>query len=118
MDTTTFTQYILGDSSMAFIAAMLFYCILGLIASLLLNATDRNPASAGTPREFNLWFLIKDNHKRILVSLVLIVVLLTVGADLFDINLNKTTCFLLGFQLDKLAQAIKNRSSLLQVTRN
>lgn len=117
MDTLNFTQQVLGDVSPAFFWAMFLFAFMGMVASLLLNATDRNPSSVASPGGFSLWFLIKDNHKRIVLSLFLIFIGITVGPELTDIVLNKTTAILLGFNLDKIAQAIKNRSALFQVDR-
>jgi len=117
MDTITVTQHILGTTSAAFFFAMLFFALLGLVANLLLNATDRNPSTTTTPEEFSLKFLLRDNWKRIVLSIVLVLIGLLLMPELFGVPLNKFTATLLGGSLDRVAQALKNRNKMLQVKR-
>lgn len=97
---------------------MLFFCFVGVTISLLFNASNRNANSPETPYHFDIWFLIKDNWKRVVLNLLLIYVTIRFYPDVFDGK--QLTPFLalgIGIGWDRLAQFIKEKTGLLNIKR-
>lgn len=116
-----FFQLILGVTSIAMYAALLFFACIGILINLLFHATTRDQNSTNTPEKFSLKFLLWDNWKRIVLSILVILMLIRFVSFFFDfdvVNNNELYLFLsllIGVSFDKAAEILKNRSSFLKV---
>ncbi len=123
-------NYFLGSLSLALFLTMAFFSQVGLGVNLLLHSNTRDQESPNTPKKFNLWFLIRDNWKSIVLteSLILLTIrfaeliipeqfkleaLLTpLGVDMWLLG-----AVLIGFFHNKLAQRWKDKTTWLKVER-
>jgi hypothetical protein len=114
----TFKSFILGGLPFAMFAAALFFSLLGVTINLLMDATTRKPESEDTPVRFSFWFLMRDNWKRIMLSILLIVVTIRFCEELTGLHLNMFVSLLIGFVFDKLSEFLKDKSNVLKVNRD
>lgn len=116
-----FKQLILGNVSVAYYAAAEFFALLALILSLYLNSRKRDVNSPATPAHFSWVFLIWDNSKRIVVGQIALFIIFRFATELLGRKLNMWVAvgigFFLSFGLDKVIQAIKNKSSIFDMNR-
>ena len=97
------------------VAVALFFA--GALINLGLDSSERDKHSPRTPEKFNLLFLLTDNWKRIGLIIVLSFVFPLVAPD-SGIEITYTNCLGAGFVHDRILQALKNKFSGLQVTKN
>lgn len=114
----TFKSFILGGIPFVMFWAALFFSLIGVVINLLMDATTRKPETVDTPVRFSLWFLLRDNWKRILLSILLIVVTIRFCEELTGVHLNMFVSLLIGFVFDKLSEFLKDKSDVLKVSRN
>ncbi len=116
-----FLNFLTGNISMAMFCALFFFALIGASINLLLNASKRYQASPNTPKEFSLKFMLWDNWKRILLSVLLIYISIRFVSVLYEIQVtdnNELYLFIaviIGFLYDKLGEILKNRSIILKV---
>lgn len=108
---------ILGTEIWQPFVTQMFMALIGVSISLLLHAQTRDKYSPATPVKFSIGFLIVDNWKRVVLSLLLIYVFIRFFPEIFGINLSLFWCLAIGLSLDKLAQWLKDKISVLQVKR-
>lgn len=101
-------ELIFGSSDFEFIIVGIVFAILGATLSLLLDSNTRNVDSKRTPRNFNYFFLLKDNYKRIVITIILICVFMRFTKELLGINPSVYWSFFIGFSSDKLSEYLKN----------
>lgn len=94
-----------------------FFAVLGITLSLLWHTNTRNPQSPLTPTKFNWLFMVKDNAKRLLASIITVYVCLRFTPEIFNVTLNDFWAFAIGLGFDKLAEFVKNKTSLLDMKR-
>ncbi len=116
----TFLQLILGPTSPAMFAALLCFSLVGVAINLLIHSTTRDKKSPNTPYKFSIKFLLYDNWKRIVLSLLLLLVTIRFMGLVFDVDTGNQEVYLaasvaVGFGFDKLAEIWKARSSFLKV---
>lgn len=104
---------VLGTDSVSGFMTLAFFAFIGVILSLLLQTTKRDPNSPHTPFEFSWKFLMSDNSKRFLAGLIMIYVSLRFTPELFGVTINAFWAFGIGFCSDKIAEFIKNKTNLL-----
>lgn len=92
-----------------------FFAILGIALSLLWHTTERDVNSSRTPSKFNWIFMLQDNVKRILASVITVYACLRFTPEILSVQLNDFWAFAIGLGFDKLAEFIKNKTSLLDV---
>lgn len=94
-----------------------FFAILGIALSLLWHTNKRDPESPCTPTRFSWLFMLRDNGKRILASLITVYVCLRFTPEIFNVTLNDFWAFVIGLGFDKLSEYVKEKTSLLDVKR-
>lgn len=94
-----------------------FFAILGVTLSLLLHTNKRDPLSTGTPVKFNWIFMLRDNVKRIVASIITVYVCLRFTPEILNVQLNDFWAFAIGLGFDKLFEYIKEKTSLLDIKR-
>ena len=104
---------LLGSQSCAAFAALVFFALIGLALSGLLQTTKRNVTSAATPVQFSWKFFLRDNWRRWLTAALLIYVALRFTPELFGMQISTFWALAIGFSLDKVAQFIKDKTGLL-----
>jgi hypothetical protein len=92
---------------------LFFWVGIGIFMSLLLHTTGRDVMSENTPIRFSWQFFWKDNIKRIFVSFMLIYITLRFTPSILGIKVTDYVAFAIGFINDKLAQIIKDKTSML-----
>lgn len=108
-----FISILLGDQSLSFFLAMLFFALLGAFLSLLLQANTRRVHSSKSPIQFSWNFLFSDNARRLLAGLILIFIALRFTTDLFGLEINAFWALAIGFVNDKIAEVLKTKTNLL-----
>lgn len=111
--------------------------LIGIFGNLLLNATERDPQAPTTPYLFQIGFLIKDNLKRLLISLMITAAIIIgygyiipyitpqivagitggIGYQL-PLTLNPVLALLIGGFSDRIAQLLKLKIAAIQQVRS
>jgi len=117
LKTATFIQNVMDGLTVSDFFSALFFALIGVIISLLMHAVGRDLTSTTTPVKFSFKFLLKDNWKRILLSLLLIVVTIRFLPDLTGLKFNMFYALCIGLAWDKLSEYIKTKSNILDVPR-
>jgi hypothetical protein len=107
-----FLMGLLGQTSGNDFAHAFIWALVGAVLSLLLNVATRDPNTTHSPVKFSWLHFIADNLRRILSTLMLIIVCLRFMPDLFGVQLSAFAAFCVGFGWDKLAQFIKDKGWL------
>jgi len=110
---SNFWQEILGKNDPGLLGAAFAFALLGHFLVLLGGTTLRVPESKESPIPFSWVYLFRDNVKRILYVLLLIVASLRFMPDLFGMPLTAFSGFLVGAGLDTIALVIKQKTRLL-----
>lgn len=113
-----FINYLLGDVSPALFAACLLLGYVGFVLSLFHNAMNRDPDSAGTPRDFKASFLVADNILRIIFNILLLPVAIRFSQEILGAQMNVYASLLLGIGLDRAAQAIFKNAKKRKKSKN
>lgn len=122
--------FILGYLTTKMFLAMCLFALLGIVISLLIDSLKRNKLSESTPRKFSFLFLLKDNWKGILLTILIVLVSIRFAASLFPgqfigeeaatpDGMEKWLFGSLGIGLgyNQLVQNLKKKTSFLQVKR-
>lgn len=117
-NTPTVGDYLFGPIGLNMFIASFLFAMIGVVISLLIDANYRDQNSPKTPRPFKLSFLLKDNWKRIVLSLLVILVTIRFTKEITGWDLNMFVSLLIGVVYDKLVEYLKKKSELLQVSRN
>jgi hypothetical protein len=110
-----FQSVLTGETPEDVFLGFAFFAILGIALSLLWHTTKREPLSTTTPVKFNWFFLFRDNAKRIAASILTVYVCLRFTPEILNVQLNDFWAFAIGLGFDKLAEFIKEKTSLLDV---
>ena len=116
---------IIGSSGLAHFVSLMFFALLGATVNLLSNVSKRDKLSPATPVDFSLVFLIRDNWKRCVSSLLLIYLFvrfmpLLLPAQVYDAidgDVEFLLAILIGFSFDKLSEFLKDKAKILSVNR-
>lgn len=109
---------IFGTDSLQQFGTLFFFALIGVAISLLMHSNNRDQNSSSTPVKFSVLFLLKDNWKRIVLSLLLIYVTLRFFTDLTGLHLSSFFSLCVGVGWDKLSQIVKEKTEILCVNRN
>lgn len=109
--TKEFFFILIGTDSVVKFFSLVFFALLGVALSLLLQTTKRDPQSVHTPFEFSWKFLWNDNVKRVLAGIVLIFVFLRFAPQLMGVEINEFWALAIGFCSDKLAEQVKIKTN-------
>jgi hypothetical protein len=116
-----FASLLLGNVSLPMFFGLFFFAMIGVFINLLIHATTRDQNSPATPVKFSFRFLLWDNWKRIVLSILLIYVSIRFVSMFFAITVDGKNeyylfaALLIGFGFDKLGELIKKKSSWLKV---
>lgn len=118
-----FISLLIGNISGPMFAALFLFSMVGVTINLLLHATTRDQNSLNTPVNFSLKFLLWDNWKRILLSILLIWVTIRFMSILFEIDtINREyylfAALIVGFIFDKLGEIFKAKTTFLRVRKD
>lgn len=100
-------ELVFGTPDIEFIFVGIIFAIFGAILSLLLDSNTRNVESKRTPREYSYLFLIKDNSKRMVITIIIISVFMRFTKELLGIEPSVYWSFFIGFSSDKLSEYLK-----------
>ena len=107
---------ILGTDLSTFVVQF-FFAFVGVAISLLMHANMRDQGAPSTPQAFSWSFLIYDNWKRIVLSVLLIYVFLRFFTELTGMQISFFWCMMTGLGLDKISQYLKDKATFLEVKR-
>jgi F0F1-type ATP synthase assembly protein I len=106
-------QIIKGGKTGGYYLAGFFFSFLAVLVSLRVIAQKRrDPQSPNTPRKFSWSFLIGDNLKRILTSMIVMFMLFRLF-DLSNPALMIGVGFGVAFGLDKIIQFLIDRTDIM-----
>ena len=109
-----FWTEILGkDNDPNILAAAFVFALIGIFITLLLGTTTRQVLSENSPMHFSWSYLLSDNFKRIVATLLMVVISLRFVHDLFGFELSSWHGFVIGSGWDGLAFIIKQKTKLL-----
>lgn len=111
-------SYILGELSVAYYLAAGFFCLLAILISLYDHSRKRDVNSTRSPRHFSWGFLIWDNAKRIVTTLLVMFLIfrfspVVVGKPL-SMEIAVGVGFLLSLGLDKVIQWLRDKFNLFK----
>lgn len=96
-----------GTTNLAFLLAGFILAIMGVALNILMETSKRDKSSPRTPEKFSYKFLLIDNAKRLLVTLIMIFISIRFFFEIYGINLNLFHCFVIGFCSDLLSGHFK-----------
>jgi hypothetical protein len=121
-------SYIFGIVPKAMFTAMLLFSLVGVITALLIDSQKRDQNSASTPKQFSWVFLLKDNWKTIMLSVICVVITLRFAPllvpDYFTMDALDTPrgidkwlfgAWGIGLTYNSLAQFLKDKWDMLKV---
>ena len=76
-------SFILGFLTLKLFLAMVLFASVGIVISLLIDSKSRDKASPATPVKFSIWFLLKDNWKTILLTVLVVLMTLRFATSFF-----------------------------------
>lgn len=110
-------ENLLGPTSLVDYVSSIIFAFIGVFVSLMLHATKRDVNSTNTPVKFSFWFLLKDNWKRLLTGILMVLVCIRFLKELTGLELNMFYAFAIGFCNDKIIQILKVKTSIFDVQR-
>ena len=84
-----------------------FYDFIGAALNLLMHSNERDVDSSRTPKDYSYLFLLKDNWKRLVVGVILILIVIRFSQEMIGQQLTMYLAFIIGFSVDRLAGLIK-----------
>lgn len=103
---------IMGYDIVDFLSYAFFACV-GIAFTLLAGTLLRDKASVDSPSDFSYSYLIWDNAKRILLSIIAVAVSIRFAPELFGFDMSFFKAFAIGASFDGLALIIKQKTTLL-----
>jgi hypothetical protein len=123
-------NYLLGFVSLQLFLTMVFFATIGITLSLLWDGHKRNPDSPNTPQKFSFWFLLKDNWRTIIATILLVLVTIRFATSFFPNQFKGDEVvtpegiekwlfgsLLIGLAWNQLAQFLKKKIPILNVER-
>ena len=123
-------SYVFGLAPAGLFIAELIFAVIGMLMALLGDATTRDQNSINTPQKFSFWFLIKDNWKTIVLSILAVLITLRFAPLLFSDQFTTEALdqpmgkekwllgsFFIGLAFNGLLQFLKDKSTILKVKR-
>ncbi len=110
-----FYNIITGETPGDIFLGFVFFALIGISLSLLWQTSKRDALSPHTPAKFNVWFMLADNAKRLTATILTVYIALRFTPEIFNVTLTNFWALTIGLGLDKIAEFIKNKTSLLDV---
>jgi len=104
-----------GETTADIFLGFVFFALIGISLSLLWQTSKRDALSPNTPTEFNFWFMLTDNAKRLTATILTVYIALRFTPEIFNVTLTNFWALTIGLGVDKIAEYIKNKTSLLDV---
>jgi hypothetical protein len=119
-------QNFIGANGFQHFATLMIFALIGATVNLLTNVTNRDKESTATPYHFSFKFMLLDNWKRMVNSLLLIylfvrfmpLLLPEKAYEAIDGDLEFVIAGLIGYSFDKLSEILKDKAALLRVNRD
>lgn len=105
-------EILIGLTAPLEFSGLVFFAIIGVFVSLLIQTTKRDVTSTNTPFGFSWSFLFSDNVKRLVLSILLIYLALRFTPDIIGMQVNNFVAFSIGLSFDKLAQFVKDKTNI------
>ena len=102
-----FLNLFLGSFDLTAVLAGFIYLLLGICLSLFVESNNRDINSNKTPFEFSYLYLLRDNFKRILFSILIGAISLRFCSELFGTQPTMYMSFIVGFSTDKFSEYLK-----------
>jgi hypothetical protein len=106
-------KYILGGMDPGLFMASLLFAMVGVLITLLIGSTMREPDSKFSPKKFSFTYMLYDNAKRILLNLLLILISLRFMTEITGWDLSVWKGFIIGISYDSLLMIVKQKTSIL-----
>lgn len=100
-----------GKTGGYYLAGFIF-CAMAVALSLYVSSKKRNPLSKNTPEQFSVWFLIWDNFKRVIATMIVIFILFRIF-DLSEIPGMLGVGFGVAFSLDQIIEWMMSKFNIL-----
>lgn len=110
-----FYNIITGATASDIFLGFIFFALIGIALSLLWQTSKRDAFSPHTPDDFSFWFMIQDNAKRLTATILTVYIALRFTPEIFNVELTNFWALTIGLGVDKIAEYIKNKTSLLDV---
>jgi preprotein translocase subunit SecG len=124
-------SYLLGFIPVTLFLVMIVFSFIGVIMALLIHSTKRDQTSKNTPEKFSWKFILKDNWKTILLTILAILVTLRFAGSLFPTQFTNSDLtspigiekwlfgsFGVGLGYNTLLQYLKDKTDFLKVKRS
>lgn len=108
MQKATLMERLFGTVDISYAVSILAFALIGVAISLLIHSTNRDKKKSDTPK-FSFKILIKDNWKRILLNVLLILVTIRFCKQITGLQLNEFIALLIGISFDKLSEFLQNK---------
>jgi uncharacterized membrane protein YjjB (DUF3815 family) len=106
-------EYLLNGTEPAlFVACFLVGC-LGILFTLLMGTTLRDKDSGGSPIGFSWSYLWSDNFKRIILSVVTLLISIIFSPQIFNAPLELWHGLVAGVSWDAISLLIKQKTTIL-----
>ena len=108
----SFIEQIFGTTDLLQVFVGWLFGMVGVLVSLLLHTTQRDPASQRTPESFSWKFLFKDNYRRLTTSVLLVFLCLRFSSYLGLPNREDVALmgFITGLGLDKIVEVFRAKN--------
>lgn len=121
-----FITNLIGAGGAQHLFTLMFFALVGANINLLDNLSKRDKYSPSTPMDFSLKFLVLDNWKRMVSSLLLIYLFvrfmpLLIPSNIYEVidgDIEFVLAILIGYSFDKLSQLLKDKAKILSVNRD
>lgn len=97
--------------------AYMYFALMGALIYSWREVKDRDVQGTKTPVKFSFRFLIRDNIKRYILTLLLIYIQFRFFKEMTGYELTEYTALLIGFSSDGLSGISKNTTKYLQADR-
>jgi hypothetical protein len=102
-------EHIFGTTDISKFIACVIFSLVGVTISLLVHSTSRDKNSINTPVKFSFSFLIRDNWRRIVLNLLLVLVTIRFCKEVTGMELNMFVSLMIGLTYDKLGELLRNK---------
>lgn len=108
-----FKDYLFGGIDPSLFGASIFFAAVGILFVLLLGTGLRNPLSQSSPQKFSWRYLWSDNLKRILASVLAVLITLRFMTEMTGWELSPWKALVIGTMWDTIALFVKQKTKLL-----
>lgn len=100
---------LLGTVSAVDYLVLSIFILIGITLSIRIDTFKRDKTSDATPYEFDIWFFLLDNLKRLLKSFVTIFLVIRFGEDITGKALTEWGAVLVGLGFDQIGVILNEK---------